>query len=119
MRVVSLAAAERLPFGVILFISKDHAMKLRTIAITTSMFAALAVSGAAFAESPACGDPKDDSWMAEDVILEKVQGMGYAVDSIGVSDGNCYELTGQNTNGDSVITYLDPRSGEIVDEAVQ
>jgi len=94
-------------------------MKLRNIGLMTSMLTALAFSGAAFAESPACGEAQDDTWMAEDLILEKVQGMGYAVDSIAVSDGNCYELTGQNTNGDSVVTFLDPRTGEIVEEAVQ
>jgi len=94
-------------------------MKLRNIGLTTCVLTVLAFSGQAFAESPACGDPKDDSWMAEDVILEKVQGMGYAVDSIGVSEGNCYELTGQNTNGESVVTFLDPRTGDIIEEAVQ
>jgi len=94
-------------------------MKLRNTTLTTVLFTAMAFSGSVFAESPACGDPKDDSWLAEEAILEQVQGMGYAIDTLGVSEGNCYELTGKNTNGDSVIAFLDPRTGEILEETMQ
>lgn len=70
----------------------------------------------AFAEGPACGEAQDDSWMQPADVQDKVEGMGYSVDSLGISDGNCYEVTGRNGDGADVITYLDPRSGEIVQE---
>jgi len=94
-------------------------MKIRNTTLTIALFSAMAFSGSALAESPACGDPRDDSWMAEELILEKVQDMGYAIDTLGVSEGNCYEMTGKNTSGESIIAFLDPRTGDIVEEAMQ
>lgn len=94
-------------------------MTLHKTLIATALFSTMAFTGVAHAESPACGDPQDDSWMAEADLLEKVQGMGYAIDTLAISEGNCYELTGTNSTGESVVTYLDPRTGDIVEEAVQ
>lgn len=77
---------------------------------------AIMFNAPAFAAGPACGEAQDDSWMQQDAVQDKVEGMGYSVDSVGISDGNCYEVTGRNSDGNGVITYLDPRSGEIVQE---
>ena len=75
-------------------------------------------AGAAFAESPMCGAAQDDSWMAPEAVQERVETLGYTIEGMGVSDGNCYELTGLNVQGESVTAYLDPRTGDIIQEDV-
>ena len=75
-------------------------------------------TGTAFAEAPVCGEPQDDSWLAPEVIQEQVQALGYTIESMGVSEGNCYQLTGMNADGKGVTTYLDPRTGGVVQEDI-
>ncbi len=73
-------------------------------------------AGAAFAEAPVCGEAQDDTWLPPEAIQEQVQAMGYTVDSMKVSEGNCYQMTGMNSNGKSLTVYLDPRTGVILQE---
>lgn len=74
--------------------------------------------GSAYAESPACGDPQDDSWMEPEIMQEQIESLGYTIESMGVSEGNCYEVTGLNVQGKSVTAYFDPRTGGVVQEDV-
>lgn len=78
----------------------------------------LMFGGAANAESPACGEPQDDSWMEPEVMQEQIESLGYTIESMGVSDGNCYEVSGMNVQGRNVTAYFDPRTGGIVQEDV-
>ncbi len=78
----------------------------------------LLIGGSAHAESPACGDPQDDSWMEPEVMQEQIESLGYTIESMGVSEGNCYEVTGLNVQGKSVTAYFDPRTGGVVQEDV-
>lgn len=89
----------------------------KQLVIPTLLFAC-AFSGAAIAESPSCGDAQDASWMQPDAIQEKAETMGYTIEGMGISEGNCYALTGLNAQGQSVITYLDPKTGDVVQEDV-
>lgn len=74
--------------------------------------------GVAYAESPACGDPQDDSWMDAEVMQEQIKSLGYTIETMGVSEGNCYQVTGLNVQGKSVTAYFDPRTGGVVQEDV-
>lgn len=78
----------------------------------------LTFGGTAYAQSPACGDPQDDSWMKPDVMQEQIESLGYTIESMGVSEGNCYEVTGLNVQGQSMTAYFDPRTGGVVQEDV-
>ena len=86
--------------------------------VTPSLLFALAFSGSAMAESPKCGEPQDASCMQPADIQEKIETMGYTIEGMGISEGNCYALTGSNAQGQSVITYLDPKTGDVVQEDV-
>ncbi len=88
-------------------------LKKRNVLLATTL---LFASGAAFAESPVCGEAQDDSWMAPDVVQEQIESLGYTIESMGVSDGNCYEMTGLNDEGKGVMAYIDPRTGGVVQE---
>ena len=91
---------------------------LRT-ALAGAAFAAAATFGTgAVAESPMCGEAQDDSWMQPEAVQERVETLGYTIEGMEVSDGNCYEVTGMNVQGQSVTTYLDPRTGDIVQEDI-
>jgi len=78
----------------------------------------LAFGSSAFAESPACGDPKDASWLEPDVIKEQVESLGYTINSMDVSEGNCYQMTGLNSDGNNVMAYIDPRTGSVLQEDI-
>ncbi len=78
---------------------------------TTMMFA-----GAAFAQAPVCGEAQDDTWLAPEAIQEQVEALGYTIESMNVSEGNCYQMTGMNADGKGVTAYLDPRTGIVVQE---
>ena len=93
-------------------------MKMRLLTSSTLLFGALALSGNVFAESPICGEGQDDSWMQIDALQEKVETMGYTIEDMGVSEGNCYQVTGLNVQGQSVTAYLDPRTGDVLQEDV-
>jgi len=79
---------------------------------------ALLFSSAAFAQSPVCGEAQDDSWMTPEAMQQQVEALGYTVEALGVSEGNCYQVMGMNTEGNNVIAYFDPRTGGVVQEDV-
>ena len=88
--------------------------KVNTLLVTSLLL----FGGSAYATSPACGDPQDDSWMEPEVMQEQIESLGYTIESMGVSEGNCYEVTGLNVQGKSVTAYFDPRTGGVVQEDV-
>ena len=88
-------------------------------ALAVTAFAATAAFGTnAFAESPMCAEAQDDSWMQPEAVQERVETLGYTIEGMSISEGNCYEVTGMNVQGESVTTYLDPRTGDIVQEDI-
>lgn len=93
-------------------------MKLIKKSNAVLMSSLLMFSGVALAESPDCGATQDDSWMAPDVMQEQIESLGYTIESMDVSDGNCYQMTGLNTEGQGVTAYFDPRTGGVVQEDV-
>lgn len=93
-------------------------MKTRLVTSTILLLGTFALSGTALAESPMCGEAQDDSWMQIDALQEKVETMGYTIEDMGISEGNCYQVTGLNVQGQSVTAYLDPRTGDVVQEDV-
>lgn len=82
------------------------------------LFASMFVTGVSYAESPECGDPQDDSWMKPEVLQSQLESLGYTIEAMGVSDGNCYQMTGLNGDGQNVTAYFDPRTGGVVQENI-
>jgi hypothetical protein len=93
-------------------------MNKSLVAAATLLVSGFAFTGAALAESPMCGEVQDDTWLPPEAIQEKIETMGYTIENMGVSEGNCYELTGLNVQGQSVTTYLDPRTGDVLQEDI-
>lgn len=91
---------------------------LRAVLPSVLFGAATSFGGAAFAAGPTCAEVRDESWMPPEAVRERVETLGYTIEDMSVSDGNCYEVKGFNVQGKSVMTYLDPRTGDIVQEDV-
>lgn len=87
-------------------------MKTRHIAIAT---AALLFTGAAVA-GPQCTDSPKSEWMSQDSMKQNLADQGYTIDKFKVTDGNCYEIYGEDKDGVKVEIYFDPVSGEAVKE---
>ncbi len=78
----------------------------------------LMISAASFAESPVCGEAQDASWMEPEVMQQQLESLGYTIDTLDVSAGNCYQVTGLNVQGKSMTAYLDPRTGDVLQENI-
>jgi len=91
-------------------------MKLFSKTSAVLLTSVLLFSASAFAETPVCGEAQDDSWIAPEALQEQVEAVGYIVESMGVSEGYCYQMTGMNADGLAVIAFFDPRTGAVVKE---
>lgn len=87
-------------------------MKIRHAIVTGS---ALLFAGAAFA-GPQCTDAPESEWMPEQVMKQQLKDDGYTVDRFVVTDGNCYEIYGEDAGGVKVEIYHNPVNGEVVRE---
>jgi len=50
--------------------------------------------------------------------MKPLSALGYTVDSMEVTEGNCYLMGGMNADGETLTAYLDPRTGEVVQEVM-
>lgn len=93
-------------------------MKFRKCTLAIATASLLLISGVSFAESPVCGEAQDDSWMEPDAMQDRIESLGYTIDSMGVSEGNCYQVTGLNVEGKQMTAYFDPKTGGVVQEDI-
>ncbi|MBX2885569.1 MAG: PepSY domain-containing protein [Granulosicoccus sp.] len=76
------------------------------------------VAASAFATMPECELQADQVWLEQDVFESKVQEMGYVIEDLVVSEGNCFEVTGKNANGQDMKAYFHPQTGDVLQEDV-
>jgi len=93
-------------------------MKTRLISSATILLGTSALSSIAFAENAVCAASQDDSWMEPEALQQQVETLGYTIETMGISEGCCYQPTGLNDQGQSVTAYLDPVSGMVVQEDI-
>lgn len=86
-------------------------MKMRHIAAA----AALLFTGAAVA-GPQCTEAPESEWMSQDALKQELADQGYTVEKFKVTDGNCYEIYGEDKDGVKVEIYFNPVNGEAVEE---
>lgn len=61
-----------------------------------------------------CTDADRAEWMSEDAFNAMIQAQGYQVNEFKVTDGNCYEIYGFDSDGNKVEIYFNPVDGAIV-----
>ena len=74
-----------------------------------------AISFAAGAVSPTCESGDKAAWMSTEVIIEKAAELGFTVESVAITDGNCYYATSTDSDGDDIDLFFDPLTGEKVE----
>lgn len=83
------------------------------------LLATLALAGTAALLSfgalagPKCTDAPRDKWLPEQQMKDMILRDGYIIDKFKVS-GQCYEIYGQDKDGNDVEIYFDPTDGSIV-----
>ena len=87
-------------------------MKILNIVTVT---AALLFAGAAVA-GPQCTGASQTEWMPAETMKQRLIDQGYTIDRFKVTDGNCYEIYGEDKNGVKVEIYFNPVSGDPVKE---
>jgi hypothetical protein len=92
-------------------------MKMRHIAAAAAAAAAAALlfTGAAVA-GPQCTEAPESEWMSQDALKQELADQGYTVEKFKVTDGNCYEIYGEDKDGVKVEIYFNPVNGEAVEE---
>lgn len=84
-----------------------------------SLVAAMSfVSTSALAMAPECELEADQAWMEQGTFETKVQEMGYVIEDLVVSEGNCFEVTGKNRDGQDMTAYFHPQTGDVLQEDV-
>ncbi|MBG58055.1 MAG: hypothetical protein CMK46_07170 [Porticoccus sp.] len=87
-------------------------MKIRHIVAAT---AALLFTGAAVA-GPQCTEAPQSEWMTQEAMKNELADQGYRIDRFKVTDGNCYEIYGEDKKGVKVEIYFNPVNAEPVKE---
>ena len=62
---------------------------------------------------PRCTDAPRDQWLPPATMTARILKDGYTIDKFKVS-GQCYEIYGQDKDGNEVEIYFDPTDGHIV-----
>jgi hypothetical protein len=65
---------------------------------------------------PTCTLEPREKWLSERDMKAKIAQLGYRYRVFKVTDGNCYEIYGQDRNGKRIEIYFDPISGAVVEE---
>jgi hypothetical protein len=73
------------------------------------------LSGPAIA-GPNCTSEPKDKWLTESAMKAKIAELGYKYRIFKVTDGNCYEIYGQDKNGKRIEVYFHPITGSVVAE---
>lgn len=82
-------------------------MRALLLGIVFAGFSTAALAG------PTCTAAAKAEWMSEAAMKAKIAGLGYKYKVFKVTSGNCYEIYGQNKNGQRVEVYFHPVTGEI------
>ncbi|MBX2825300.1 MAG: PepSY domain-containing protein [Gammaproteobacteria bacterium] len=84
-----------------------------------SLGAALSIlATGALAAGPECELAADQKWLEQVEFENKIENMGYVIDELLVSEGNCFEVTGKNSSGKDMTAYFHPQTGEVLQEDV-
>ncbi len=72
-----------------------------------------AISSTTAVAAPQCTSVAKEKWLTEAAMKAKVAALGYKYKVFKVTAGNCYEIYGQNRNGQRVEVYFDPVTGDV------
>lgn len=65
---------------------------------------------------PECVSKDTSAWLTKDTVIEKAAEIGLELNSLSVSDGNCYAATTTDESGEDVELYFDPMTGVLLED---
>lgn len=66
-----------------------------------------------------CTDAPKDQWQDETEFQANLKEQGYKINRFKVTDGNCYEIYGFNSDDQKVEIYFNPVDGSTVKEEIE
>jgi len=63
---------------------------------------------------PHCTDVPEGNWLSKAQMMDRIKPMGYQVDILKKTKGNCYEIYGRDKSGKRIEIYFHPVTGEAV-----
>lgn len=81
------------------------------------IFVAALLGGCGVAnETTVCTSAPQSDWLNQEQFQAGLLSDGYQIKEFKVTDGNCYEIYGKNTQGVKIEIYFNPVDGSIVKE---
>lgn len=90
---------------------------MKLLIAVTSLVAAVACTGTAWASANCKAYPKEE-WMSEADVRAKLEAKGYRIRIFKI-DGNCYEIYGTDRMSKRVEIYFDMKTMAIVRQEVE
>jgi hypothetical protein len=66
-----------------------------------------------------CTDKPKEQWQDETEFQASLEDSGYRINRFKVTDGNCYEIYGFNSEDQKVEVYFSPVDGSVVKEEIE
>ncbi|HGY4723563.1 TPA: PepSY domain-containing protein [Citrobacter amalonaticus] len=88
-------------------------MTARCGALTLLFWLAGAFPACAVSDPASCQPHPQEEWMAESDLRQMLEEYGYVIRTLGVRD-NCYEMQGENAEGEHVRLRMDAQTGDVV-----
>jgi hypothetical protein len=85
----------------------------KLLLVTLAMCSATAFAG------PECTTADKSEWLDQAKFQEQLKEQGYEIKVFKVTDGNCYEIYGWNSDKKKVEIYFNPVTGAPVKEEIE
>ncbi|AAV82092.1 PepSY domain-containing protein [Idiomarina loihiensis] len=96
-------------------------MKSQLIKLSTIAASALFVTACGGPESGTtqCTMEPKENWLDQEQFQQSLKEQGYEINEFKVTDGNCYEIYGQDKSKQKVEIYFNPVDGSIVKQETE
>lgn len=90
---------------------------MKTVMIVSSL--AILLSGCGMRAGTQCTEAPQSQWQDQETFQQNLLSQGYSINKFVVTDGNCYEIYGANSQGQKVEIYFNPVTGDVVKEEIE
>ncbi len=95
---------------------KSQFLKLSAIAASALFVTAC---GAPESGTTQCTMEPKENWLDQEQFQQSLKEQGYEINEFKVTDGNCYEIYGQDKSKQKVEIYFNPVDGSIVKQETE
>ena len=81
--------------------------------------AAMQLVGCGVSSVTECTTEPQSSWLDQQQFQDGLKAKGYKITEFKVTEGNCYEIYGHNSEGKKVEIYFNPVDGAVVKQEMK